>query len=430
MVKKMKINISKIFIYLMVFIFLFEDTISSLTNINFLSYMDELTTLGLFLLSFINTIYKKKIKTTSFKLLCLTFLFSLSGIISCLINSEFILSRVIYSNFLSIKFLIIIISISNLDIKKSTYKNIFEAIIFFAIINVILGIYNFIFPENYYTLFSFAEKSYRYGFASLSGLFNHPGKYGWFMLATSIISYLIYRDEYQKKNKKHFILSIVFAFFALLSFRTKVIMGLAIVIAYEMFVKNIKKINPNKIMIAIIGIMAVIVVFNDLIENTYNLYFTTNIIESARQSLLTNSIKIMNDYFPLGVGFGQYGSWYARIYYSSYYWKYKMTNVYGLYPSNPIYATDTYWPAIFGETGIIGATLYIYILYYIFKMLRKNNSKNLLVCNIATLLLVQTICESFGEPSFNSSPQCVIVALIIGIGLATIKKAKKCEENG
>lgn len=425
MVKKMKINISKVFIYFVVFIFLFEDTISSLININFLSYMDELTTLGLLLVSFISTLYKKRIKTVSFKLLCLTFLFSLIGTISCFINSEFILSRVIYSNFLAIKFLITIISVSNLDIKKSTYKYIFEAMVFYGIVNAMIGIYNFIFAENYYATFPFVEKSYRYGFPSLSGMFNHPGKYGWFMLATSIISYLIYRDEYQKKNKKYFILSLVFAISALLSFRTKVIMGLAIVIAYEMFVKNIKRINPNKIMIALIGIIAVIVIFNDLIENTYNLYFTNNIIESARQSLLTNSIKIMNDYFPLGVGFGQYGSWYARIYYSSYYWKYKMTSVYGLYPSNPIYATDTYWPSIFGETGIIGAIIYIYILFYIFKMLKKNNIKNLLVSNIAILLLVQTICESFGEPSFNSSPQCIIVALIVGIGLSNIKEKKE-----
>lgn len=426
----MKINLKIIIIYIFLFLLLFADTISSLTNLYLITYFDEIIIILILIYSVLYSINTKKITTISFKLLFLTLIFSIVGVLSCALNSEFILLRVINSNFLAIKFFVIVVAIANIKIKKETSNIFLNAILFYAKINVLVGIFNFIFPNIYYNIFPFAEKSIRYGFTAISGLFNHPGKYGWFMLASAIISYIIYNKN--KNQKKYKIFMIIFAIFALLSFRTKVVISLVMIIIYELFFKNIKKFNFSKLALVTIVISSIFLIFYDLVVNTYNLYFTSKYTLSARQALLNNGIEIMSDYFPLGVGFGKYGSWYARIYYSEYYKEYKMSKIYGLYPNNPMYATDTFWPAIFGETGFLGTIIFVYMLFFILKKLKVKNFENEEIINhVSFLLLLQTICESFGEPSFNSSPQNVVVAIIIGIGLSitTTKEKERNNEN-
>lgn len=142
----------------------------------------------------------------------------------------------------------------------------------------------------------------------------------------------------------------------------------------------------------------------------------------------------MKDYFPLGVGFGKYASWYARIYYSEYYYKYNMDRVYGLEPSNPVFATDTFWPTVFGETGFLGSTIYILLLVYIYSLLLRTIKNNYdYISNIyslfALLAFIQTICESMGEASFNSPPQNIFVALIIGIALSSSYSKEKTKKE-
>lgn len=422
----LKINIQKIIIYVLLFFILFEDTISSFANLPIMNYIDECVILLTFIVSVLHSIHKKSINTVTLKLIFLTFIFSLIGIISCLINSEFNFFNVLYSNFLAVKFWIMVIAVSNIEYNDNFSKTIYNAITYFAILNILIGIINITLPNLYFNLFPHAERSLRYGFTAICGFFNHPGKYGWFMLTAAIINYVKYKKD---KNKSSLYKVIIFVIFAALSFRTKVIISCAMLICYEILLKNIKRINLGKIAIASIGLIIFISIFAELIENTYNLYFTNNIAESARQSLMVNGVKIMNDYFPLGVGFGQYGSWYARINYSVYYRIYKMSDIYGLYPSNPMYATDTFWPMIFGETGYIGTIVFVYMLFYIYKKMKKNDLKTRDICHVGILMLLQTICESFGEPSFTSSPQCVVLAIIIGLALSNNSSTKKKEEE-
>ena len=129
----------------------------------------------------------------------------------------------------------------------------------------------------------------------------------------------------------------------------------------------------------------------------------------------------MKDYFPFGVGFGYYGSWYSQKYYSVYYKKYNMDNVWGLSEDFPSYISDTYWPSILGETGIIGVLILIYIIIIIIKKLKKlykkSNGFNKTFLNFTILILFQTIIESFGEQSFNSVPEYILVSFFAGISL-------------
>ena len=87
-------------------------------------------------------------------------------------------------------------------------------------------------------------------------------------------------------------------------------------------------------------------------------------------ALYKTSALVGRDYFPLGAGLGRYGSWLSREHYSPLYAEYGLNDVRGLAPARPAgdglrarvaapSATDTFWPAILGEMGVIGLIAYL-----------------------------------------------------------------------
>ena len=246
-----------------------------------------------------------------------------------------------------------------------------------------------------------------------------------------------YHKTKDKKEIKNIIISIAAC---LLSLRTKVILGIIIcALGYVICVKHetLKK-QMKKIVVFILLTLCLIVPFKETISKTYTLYFTDTEGYSVRQALFDNSVKIVIDYFPLGVGFGKYGTWYASRDYSEYYSKYGMSSMYGITSGNTSYATDTFWPAIFGETGALGGLVFATMLFILLRQLIKNSQKSGRetsgIALFAPLALIQVIAESFGSASFSSPPEYFFAAFVIGISLATINRitkegTKENEEN-
>lgn len=414
-----KIKVRNIIIYLIIGILLFQDTIEKITELKIITYIDEISIAILFVISIFNIIRYKSITKFSIKLILGICIFSIIGILSCYLNSTFDIGKVILSNFLAIKFLILIFAVTNINVSDSIKQTVLNSITFYGKVILVFAIFNMLFPD-IYTHMGIGFISYRFKMISICSLFDHPGKYGWFMLFVAIYYYICYKET---KEKKNIIWAIIFALFAMLSLRTKVIVGICILIIYEMIVKiKNKQIDWKKILIVSLLILILLMIFKDILINTYKLYFTTQNGTSARMALNQNGINILKDYFPLGVGFGKYGSWYARRYYSEYYYKYNMTKVYGLEPQDAKYGTDVFWPSIIGETGAIGFLTYVYILYSIYSTLLKSyyKSKNInikILTNFAILALIQTLCESMGEASFNSAPQNILLGIVIGLAL-------------
>lgn len=414
-------NIKKIAIYIIIILLLFQESITRLLNLDVLDYLDELMTVVIILVSLLEIIKEKKINNISFVLALLVILFSLIGQTSYFINSDYDIIKGIFSNFLSIKFFLIIIALANINFNDEIKEYIIHALEFCCKLVMLVAIFNFLVPNIYSKVFPFAIVTYRFGMVSVTSLFYHTGRYGWFMLFMALLYYSKYK-AYSNKEDRNWMIAC--GLFSLFSFRTKVIMSLIIIILYITIFN--KKINIKKISLGFIILIIVIITFKDTIINTYNLYFTDSQGTSARQALNANSINIMKDYFPLGVGFGKFGSWYARVYYSEYYYKYNMNTIYGLEPPDAIFATDTFWPSIFGETGVLGSITYIYALAYIYRGLKKKYKNSYGISSVYSLFgilaLIQTLCESMGEQSFNSPPQYIFVALIIGVAIENNKQ--------
>lgn len=82
----------------------------------------------------------------------------------------------------------------------------------------------------------------------------------------------------------------------------------------------------------------------------------------ARAVLLHNAFEVANTNFPVGSGFGTYGSWASGLYYSPLYFSLEMDRVYGLSPAKYNFVADTYWPMVLGQFGYVGVMLVGWIL--------------------------------------------------------------------
>ena len=420
----MAITIS-IFLYLI----LFQGIKLNMINLSILSSVDEIF---VFLFGFIfifNIIKNKEILKEQLYLVLIVSLFSIVGLLSFFINSTGSLLDLLMSNILAIKFFLVIIAFFTFNFKFDIKSVIVKVIFNVEKIAIILGSVNFIFPMFYLKFFTFAERYTRFGLESITSCFNHPSTFGWFMLVCAIIHFTRYKYEDSKRDKIYAIVDIIFA---LCSFRTKIIIGVIVLfIVFEFIIQrnDIRK-YLKAIALGTVIVVGIFITFRGVLENTYKLYFTSTQGTTARGALNDTGVKIMKDYFPLGVGFGKYGTWYASKNYSEYYSKYGISNIYGLKKGESKYATDTFWPAIMGETGAVGLVIYVLILGYIIKMLLsynkikqiKSNDKVFLAS--AILMLTLLIIESFGEASFNFSPKNIIAGLFIGISLNDYSKYK------
>ena len=95
-------------------------------------------------------------------------------------------------------------------------------------------------------------------------------------------------------------------------------------------------------------------------------YFIAN-DRVARYQLLYTSFKIAREYFPIGAGFGTFGTEASRAYYSDIYTRYGLSGIYGLNKDYSSFVTDQYWFAIIAQFGFIGTLITAIVLFTILR---------------------------------------------------------------
>jgi hypothetical protein len=134
----------------------------------------------------------------------------------------------------------------------------------------------------------------------------------------------------------------------------------------------------------------------------------------ARSVLLRYGFYTANAFFPIGAGFGSYGTYSAQIYWTPLYDTYGFSNYYGLSREWASYLTDNYWPAVLGQFGYMGMLgvllLIISIVVIIFKNTEgKNISRFTSLFGIVCMFLNSLVSSSF----FHTSS--VVMMMLIGI---------------
>lgn len=246
----------------------------------------------------------------------------------------------------------------------------------------------------------------RFGIASFSFIFEHAH-----VFAIVVISSLLLIVIKENNTKKIYIYTALACVCQLLTTKgPSIIWSVIIFFLYHYYVKN-NKIKPR--VIVLISIVCIL-----LGGYQINNYFLQS--NAPRAILLKYGIITAKEYFPLGTGFGTFGSDTASKYYSPLYRAYGFTNLYGMGPSQGFFLNDNYWPMVMGQFGFLGLPLFGYLYYIILRLLQKVIQNRVIkacaVCNFIYIMI-----HSLGSASLTSSAGMVLF-VVLAIALTCCKR--------
>lgn len=263
--------------------------------------------------------------------------------------------------------------------------------------------------------------SEREGILSVSSIWSHPGKFGWFMAYFACFAFA-FGIVFEKKRYLFFAIAVLFTIGVLLSMRMKPIGGMivALLCGYLTVRQDMLKTSVKLALIAVIvGIFfgeEIIGIFNEKIVDYVRV---TDPLKVARNALYITSGRIAVDYLPFGSGLGTFGGWISQLHYSPLYYKYGLSSIYGLSQKGN-FLCDTFWPYVLGQFGIIGLLSYLWIVWRIIKMIlhsiRMSQSLFLKAYSLGVLLIIaEGLVESWASPIFLTSPQIYFIFSTLGI---------------
>lgn len=118
--------------------------------------------------------------------------------------------------------------------------------------------------------------------------------------------------------------------------------------------------KPPKLVFLFLGFGTVFLAMDQI-----QLYFLDSI--SARALLMQVGLDIALKLFPLGSGFATFATNMSGVYYSPLYYKYGLNTVWGLTPTAPSFVSDSFWPAVISEFGILGLLASVILLIELFE---------------------------------------------------------------
>jgi hypothetical protein len=143
--------------------------------------------------------------------------------------------------------------------------------------------------------------------------------------------------------------------------------------------------------------------------------------EAARTLLTLRSVDVAAAHFPWGAGFGRYGSFLAGVEYSPEYRALGFAEVFGLMPEPPWndFLTDTFWPAVLGETGFLGTLAYLLAIAAVFRaallLARSDRALHRAVGLATGIVWVQVLVLSPAGPVLTAPATVVVPFLLLGL---------------
>lgn len=234
---------------------------------------------------------------------------------------------------------------------------------------------------------------------------------GLYMACTHVAFLYLIMSKREKKDILIFLVILIPGFFALKSkFYAEIVCYLTVLFVFKSKVKiSIKT-------IAVFVVMIVIAIWVNY-EKFSNYFIVGEENAQVRTFLYMNSSKILLDYFPLGTGFGTFGTDASGRYYSPVYHEYDMSWIWGCSPGD--YGTDhsffgdTFFPALIGEFGAVGV-----VLFFLFWVKRWKESKkiDLMSQKMFLILFLYFMVEDVANTAFlgpTSVPGMIALGLIL-----------------
>lgn len=219
---------------------------------------------------------------------------------------------------------------------------------------------------------------------------------GQIALCCAMIYYL-----FSKQTKRNRNIAILIMLLGLISGKSKYFGECVVFIALVVFVKS--KINYTSVatLLKVAALGAVVIFFTWTKFNAYYVEgFQENAEAMARPATYATGMKIMfHDYIPFGSGLGSFGTAAAAKEYSPLYFKYRLNDIWGLDPRNPMFLADAFYPTL-AEYGIVG--LLLFLIFWKRRLRESNKIPDLASYRMALMAILALALESTADSSYLS----------------------------
>lgn len=412
---KLKLKVKKLDIFALCYLCLvfqpyFQSTFKNGILHTIAQYSDDLIVMIMLMLLIVKVLRSKlKLNSLEKEIIISYIIFELLGIIYGLFNCYQTAPKVLLDAFTCAKFLILFFAAKKLGEGKINenwsmkLNNISKVV---AVLFFVLTLHELLFNP------FFEKAEYRYFTYSIQLFFSHPETLA--RVSAAFIYPLAYNMKFGEKNMKYIMM---LSFVMLLTFRAKSI-AIAIVILAIYFYHNKMHGRRIQVLLGAIAVISLIVGYNQI-----DYYYSKALI--GRTKLLTDSVRIANNMFPFGSGFGSFGSNVALDYDSLLYKSMGYFN-----EENPWayrnYLNDAFWPIVIAQTGWIGFLFFVYAIYGLLKIGIVNFKKDFYISWLFISIVIYDLVSSFASSAFFH-PLAMSAYLFLGLLMAG-KNNKKIEE--
>lgn len=393
--QELKNTIYSIFFFLLIFLTCLDTFTSNEVFKFFLKHIDESIVLILYIYIFLNITFIVKAKK---RLLLLWMIFILIGTMSSMIYQyQNLFSTIIDCLLIINKFFVGYLAtyIYILKYHNTISDKIYKIAIIITLFLFLIAVHDLLFSP------FFEKADFRYFTYSLKLMFPHAT-----YLAAAGMLLLIYFG-YKRGRKGNVIYMLMATFLMVVTFRGKALGFVAVYwILYLCFFRF--KLKHFFVTIMSSGFISLVIGAKQIQE-----YFFTDDY-SPRLILLKDSISQAINHFPLGTGFGTFGSSMAAENYSILYTKLGYEQYWGMSSNDYRFLTDDFWPIIIAQFGFFGLLVFIAILYCFFYQSFLIIKQNKRAGFTMLMVLIGMLINSFAETAFFN-PTAMSFFIIFGM---------------
>lgn len=211
--------------------------------------------------------------------------------------------------------------------------------------------------------------------------------------------YLLFKEN----TRKNVVKGIMILSIGLISLKSKFYGEYVVFVALFYFLRS--RLKPNlKTIVSVLALTSAIVYFT---WEKFNVYYVEGFTEEVKtsekkarpESFKTARIIIFNDYIPFGSGLASFGTNAAARYYSPLYYKYNLSNIWGLYPENPMFLADAFYPTL-AQYGLVG--LFFFLWFWIRRYKQAVNHKDFRAYKVAMMMIFALFLENMADTSYLS----------------------------
>jgi hypothetical protein len=308
-----------------------------------------------------------------------------------------------------------------------------KIVIFWAVIVAVTGIFDFASGGVLRDFFGAPRsQALRLGFISAGGIFQNLAVLNTFMaIAFTVLLGMTWQGKAARRMPQLLLVGLA----ALSTLRLKAIVSIpaaaAALAATSRRVRSRLMLVTALVALAVGGLVTLTQrnLVTEVVSEQVGKY--TSGTPQPRQRLGTVSIEIARDNFPLGAGFGRFGSAPSieRGTYSPIYRQYGLAKHYGFRPGDSIVALDANWPGLLGEVGVLGllpfAATVLALSLLLFRRAREDGERSGFA-SIGLGVIVVLVVQSLAGATFFESFSVLTAALFIapGVGLVPDRQAR------